>query len=66
MKIPSNQEITVTYIVDGQERFVETRNFDHSIYTIYEINNENNYIKLKQGKDLLKVREVLKGRCLFA
>ena len=29
MKIPSNQEIVVTYIVDGQERFVETRNFDH-------------------------------------
>ena len=66
MKIPSNQEITVTYIVNGQARFIETRSFDHSTYTIYEIDNKNNYIKLKQGKDLLKVREILKGRCSFA
>lgn len=60
MKIPNNQEIMVNYVVNNEIKFIETRSKDHSVYTIYEKIEKNDYKKLKSGSDLLKVREVLK------
>ena len=59
MKIPTNEEIVVTYTFEGIKEYVVTHNALKGKFTLYRI-MDNDYEKLKVATSPLEFDEIVK------
>ena len=58
MRVPTNEKIVVTYMLDGVADYVCTRNAIKGKYTLYKVNN-GDYQKIKTDNTPIEFDEIV-------